>query len=200
VDAYGRASFDAITNMSTMVDWIIQQYIDGNGAGKWVNADPESPNFLSPEEFIILNNFYFANVFSSGTPQWNANIVGKNPDGTSQPGSIWDLLSTWKTETTAPNNIYISAHDVTVQSLISTLGLSFQSHMNGMSFPPSTMLILHKNTTNNLIDGWVYSPNPDPTIAVHGKFIDVSHLVDATTGNPYFQDNIPDNIPDNFFA
>ncbi|NDE17304.1 hypothetical protein EBZ80_20475 [bacterium] len=188
VTSTGSSVFDAIGNMSTMVDWIIQQYIDGNGTGKWVNADPSSPNYLSPQEFVVLNNFYFANVFSSGTAQWNGNILGRNAGSTPTAGSIWDLLLSWKSASTR-QNVYLSSHDVTVQALISAMGLSFQSHMNIMSFPPSTMLVLHKNATSQ-IEGWVYSPNPDPLLAVQGSYIDVSYLADAKTGSPFFQNNI----------
>jgi len=197
VNDTNELEFDIVANFTTMVDWILQQYIDG---GQWVTSDPTSPNYLSPEEYIVLLNVYFSSCQMAGSNLWNSIVTG-NTTSSPNPNNMYHNLLDWFNQTgtysIGGNGFYI-AHDTTISALLSALDISLISHMMGPAvFPVSTMIIFERSVSNgsSIVKGWAYLPNPDQKYSSQGLNIDVSYLVSASTASPFLQSNIINYTP-----
>lgn len=197
VNSNNQQEFDVVANFSTMVDWILQQYIDG---GQWVTSDPASPNYLSPEEYIVLLNTYFSTCQTAGTNLWNSVVTG-NTTSSPNPNNIYRNVLDWYTQA-GPygngGNGYYTAHDTTISALLSALDISLVSHMMGPGvFPVSTLIVLERSISNGspVVQGWAYLPNPDQKQSSKGLNIDVSYLVSGSTASPFLQQNIINYVP-----
>ena len=138
---YTSSTFSLEYNMINMIDWIIQQYIDG---GPWVTNIPNTPNYLDYSEYVILQNFLFSNLYSSGTSVFNSAIVS----------NLKSNYDSWKTG--SGNQIYIG-HDTTVQAFLSSLNLASNSSVNHCSYIPGVFIVFVKSVSGN-VTGYVISP------------------------------------------
>lgn len=197
VNSTNQLVFDVVENFFTMVDWILQQYIDG---GRWVSSDPTSPNYLSPEEHIVLLNVYYSTCLTAGTKLWNSIITGNNTSSPN-PNNMYNNVLDWYNQTgtyAGGGNGFYTAHDTTLSALLSALDISLVSHMMGPGvFPVSTILILERSISNGsvVVQGWAYLPNPDQKQSSKGLNIDVSYLVSGSTASPFLQQNIINYVP-----
>lgn len=163
-----------------MIEWIIQQYIDN---GRWVSSDPTSYNYLSPYEYRILSNFYYSNIYSSGTTLWNDRIIGsiKETDGSGyiNKESIAAKLDHWATDSSTTTNSFYICHESIIHALLSKLGLVLSLHNGNLYIYPSSMCVFRKNKQSGKIDGYYLSPNIDGS----DKYIDVCILSSPFTAS-----------------
>jgi hypothetical protein len=197
VNDTNQLEFDVVSNFTTMVDWILQQYIDG---GQWVTSDATSPNYLSPEEYTVLLNVYFSTCQTAGSNLWNSIVTG-NTTSSPNPNNMYNNLLSWFNQTgTYANggNGFYTAHDTTISALLSALNISLVSHMMGPAvYPVSTLIIFERSISNGspVVKGWAYLPNPNEKYSSQALNIDVSYLVSGTTASPYLQTNITKYTP-----
>ena len=143
---YTNPNFNITTDLIYAVDWIIQEYVDG---GKWVTSDPNTANYLSYDEFVILSNFSYSNLYSFGTKIFNEAIVN----------TLKTTFTTWRTNTnlSGDNQIYIG-HDATAQALLSSLSLVSNSLVNHCSYISGVLIVFVKSSAPNVVKGYVLSP------------------------------------------
>ena len=188
VNQGGTIQFD-ISNkeygLQGMIDWIIQQYIDN---GKWVSSDPNRPTYLSPDEYRILCNFYYSNIYSSGTNLWNGHIIGSVKDsfGYKNKESIAVRLHNWATDTEVNTNRFYVCHESIIHALLSKLGVVLSLHNGNLYISPSSMCIFRKNKKTQEIDGYYLSPNTN----INNNYIDVCILSSYTSSSSNLSDCI----------
>ena len=146
---YTNPNFNITTDLIYAVDWIIQEYVDG---GQWVTSDPNTANYLPYDEFVVLSNFAFSNLYSFGTSAFNGSIVD----------TLKTTFTTWRgnKNLSGDNQVYIG-HDATVQALLSSLSLVSNSLVNHCSYIQGVLTLFVKSSPSPpaiIIKGYVLSP------------------------------------------
>ena len=141
---YTNPSFNITTDLIYAVDWIVQEYIDG---GKWVTSDTNTANYLPYDEFVILLNFAYSNLYSFGTKIFNEPIVD----------TLKSNFTSWRTTNLSNDNQIYIGHDATVQALLSSLSLVSNSLVNHCSYIPGVLTVFVKSS-GNIVKGYVLSP------------------------------------------
>jgi hypothetical protein len=141
---YTNPNFNITTDLIYAIDWIIQEYVDG---GQWVTSDPNTANYLPYDEFVVLSNFAFSNLYSFGTNTFNGSIVD----------TLKTTFTTWRTTNLSNDNQVYIGHDATVQALLSSLSLVSNSLVNHCSYIQGVLTLFVKSS-GNIIKGYVLSP------------------------------------------
>lgn len=146
---YTNPNFNITTDLIYAIDWIIQEYVDG---GQWVSSNPNTANYLPYDEFVVLSNFAFSNLYSFGTSAFNGSIVD----------TLKTTFTTWRTNTNLSNDnqVYIG-HDATVQALLSSLSLVSNSLVNHCSYIPGVLTVFVKSSPSPpaiVVKGYILSP------------------------------------------
>ncbi|AYV86484.1 MAG: hypothetical protein Sylvanvirus1_80 [Sylvanvirus sp.] len=127
-----------------LIDWILQQYID---TGPWINQAN-----LSPREYALLSNFYFSNLFSSGTSLF-ATPLSKY---------LVQELALWATSASpgqSAKHILLVGHDATLQALHTSLGLVSRFHNAHENFYPGMCTVFKRDIASGVITAYSLCPS-----------------------------------------